>query len=361
MNKVCKVWINGEELSAKPGDLLLDIALVNGIELPHDCRSGYCGTCQVRVVAGRCLGAPASNPHVVHACQTRIISDLHVVAERVPEITEVSGVVANLVDIAADVLEVCVESPHPLTYLPGQYLSVQFRGFPARHYSPTVPLDWPTDPDLLRFHVRCLPNGRVSAALGRTIHRGHRVKMTGPFGSAYFQPNDRGRLVLISSGTGFAPIWAIAEAAIREKPARELILIAGARDLDSLYMIPALCRLALFPRVTIIPTAAAHQTITPAVHLGQPSNYLPPLSPRDVVYVAGGPSLVKTVAQIAQASGALCFSDPFLPTADKSNDKTFLSRAAEWLAPVARNPPSPMFVGHQSPREAGAKLASSGA
>ena len=58
MTKICKVTINGEVISAQPGDLLLDAALMNGIEIPHDCRSGYCGTCQVRVIAGRCLGAP---------------------------------------------------------------------------------------------------------------------------------------------------------------------------------------------------------------------------------------------------------------------------------------------------------------
>lgn len=348
MRKVCKVWINGEEVSAKPGDLLLDTALMNGIELPHDCRSGYCGTCQVRVVAGRCLGAPTTNPDFVHACQTRIISDLHVVVERVPEVTEVTGVVADLIDIAIDVLEVCVECPQPVACLPGQYLSVQFRGFPARHYSPTAPLDWPCDPALVRFHIRCLPNGRVSSALGRSINRGHRVKLTGPFGSAYFQPNDCERLILISSGTGFAPIWAIAEAAIREKPTRELVLIAGARDLESLYMIPALCRLAWFPRVTIIPTAVTRQNVTPAVRHGRPSDYLPPVSSRDVIYVAGGPALVKTVAQIAQAGGALCFSDPFLPAADKNGGETFFARAAKWLAPVVDHPqPASLVVGNR--------------
>ena len=49
MPKICKVRINAETISANCGDLLLDAALMNGVELPHDCRSGYCGTCQVRV------------------------------------------------------------------------------------------------------------------------------------------------------------------------------------------------------------------------------------------------------------------------------------------------------------------------
>ncbi|HEY2531044.1 MAG TPA: cytochrome b/b6 domain-containing protein [Xanthobacteraceae bacterium] len=275
------------------------------------------------------------NPGVV---RTGVIADADVV-EKVPEVGEVSGTVVDLVDVAPDVVEVCVDSPRRLAYLPGQSLSVKFRGFPARHYSPTVPLEWPAEPHLLRFHIGRRPEGRVSSALGRRINRGHRVKMTGPFGDAYFRRKHPGRLVLVSSGTGFAPIWAIAEAAIKERPTRALILIAAARELDSLYMIPALCRLALFPRVMIIPTVLAGQTVTTAVRRGQPTTYLPPLSSADVVYAAGGSGIVRAVEQIAQAAGAACFTDPFLPAADENPGNTLFSRTAQWLVPTAPEPP----------------------
>ena len=332
MSKICKVTINGELVFANRGDLLLDAALMNGIELPHDCRAGHCGTCQVRVVAGRCLATPTGNSDTVRACQTRVISDLRVVVEKVPEVTEASGKIVDLIDVAPDVWEICVESPQPVQYLPGQYLSVRFRGFPARYYSPTVPLDWPSNPRLMRFHVRQIPKGRVSAALGLKIRKGHRVRLKGPFGAAYFRPKHPGRLVLISSGTGFAPIWAIAEAAIREKPDREVVLVAGAREVQSLYMIPALCRLALFPHVTIIPTVQQRQEISPAVRQGQPTDYLPPLSTSDVIYAAGGPGMVRTTAQLAAAAGTPCFSDPFLPAAHGGGGRTFVLHAASRIA-----------------------------
>jgi NAD(P)H-flavin reductase/ferredoxin len=332
MSKICKVTINGEVISANAGDLLLDAALMNGIDLPHDCRSGYCDTCRVRVVAGRCLGDATEDSDIVHACQTRVISDLTVVVEKVPEVMEVSGRIVELVDIARDVLEVCIQSAAPLEYLPGQYLSVQFRGYPARHYSPTLPLEWPANPDFIRFHVRQLRRARVSAALGRKIKVGHRVKLTGPFGAAYFRPSQAGRLVLISSGTGFAPIWAIAQAAIREKPKRELVAVTGARDMDSLYMIPALCRLAQFPQVTIVPTVQEYQNITAAVRFGEPTDFIPSLSPNDIVYTAGGPRLVQAVTRAAQANGATCFADPFLPAEGTDSGQTFFSRTVNWLA-----------------------------
>jgi NAD(P)H-flavin reductase/ferredoxin len=340
MPRICKVTIDNETIRAKCGELLLDAALMNGIELPHDCRSGHCGTCQVRVVAGRCFGATAGTSNVVHACQTRVISDLEVAVEGTPHVTETSGSIVDIAEIAPDVFEICVETPGTLNYLPGQYLSVRFSGYPARYYSPTVPLDWPSDPDLIRFHVRRLPRGRVSSALGRDIKSGHRVKLTGPFGAAYLRREHRGRLILVSSGTGFAPIWSIAEAAIREDPRRCLILIAGARDLESLYMIPALCRLALFPHVIIIPTAAARQRVTPAVRFGWPTQYMPKLVRDDVIYVAGGSATVQRAVHIAQTGGATYFADPFLPAATKGGGPTILSRIAKWVTPSAAEPTS---------------------
>ena len=44
MKKTCTVKLNNKEsFPAKCGDLLLDSALMNGVDLPHDCRSGICG------------------------------------------------------------------------------------------------------------------------------------------------------------------------------------------------------------------------------------------------------------------------------------------------------------------------------
>ena len=40
-----QITINGESFAARRGELLLDAALSNGVELPYDCRAGHCGTC----------------------------------------------------------------------------------------------------------------------------------------------------------------------------------------------------------------------------------------------------------------------------------------------------------------------------
>ena len=331
MRKICKVLANGEEFSADCGDLLLDAALLNGVDIPHDCRSGFCGACRVNLLSGRVLGGADDDPGVVRACQCRVLSDVAIEIEDVPEAATRHGRVAGLVRLASDIMEVSISLPDRAEYLAGQHYKVQFRGLPPRSYSPTFPLDGPHDPAILRFHIKQIRHGRVSPALGREIAVGHRVKLTGPLGTAYFRPEHRGRIVLIASGTGFAPIWSVANAALSEWRDRAMVLIVGARALKSLYMVRALCRLARFPGVTIIPVVAEPQDVSQAIRVGWPLDYLPRLSASDVVYTAGAPPLVERVADMARAVGAKCYTDPFAPQSTEPEPRSLLARAAEWL------------------------------
>jgi 3-phenylpropionate/trans-cinnamate dioxygenase ferredoxin reductase subunit len=62
-----EVTINGDSFAARRGELLLDAALGNGIDLPFDCRAGHCGTCCVRLVAGEVQGGQGAEPGIIHA------------------------------------------------------------------------------------------------------------------------------------------------------------------------------------------------------------------------------------------------------------------------------------------------------
>ena len=166
----------------------------------------------------------------------------------------------------------------------------------------------------------------MSSALGSDIRAGHRVKLTGPFGRGFFRTGHPGRLVLVASGTGFAPMWSVAVAAIMEQPERELVFVVQARSIRSLYMHAALCRLALFPNVTLIPMVSEPQKISHAVRSGRPTDHLPRLSPDDVVYTAGAPAMTDAVARIAQAAGARCYTDPFVQEHTGSEQAGLMSR-----------------------------------
>jgi 3-phenylpropionate/trans-cinnamate dioxygenase ferredoxin reductase subunit len=331
MRKTCRVTLNSETFAVNAGDLLLDSALMNGIDLPYDCRSGICGACRVRLVRGRVFGGQEDNEEMVNACQARIISDIEVVAEPVPDQVSIAGRVTGLARLAPDVVGVDLDLPKPFRYLPGQFCKLQFQGFPARCYSPTYPLEGRPSDRGLHFHIRRFCDGAVSSRLGHEIQIGHRVRLTGPYGTAFLRPNHAGSIVLASSGTGFAPMWSIAVAAIMERPQRELIFVVAARKVQSLYMHAALCRLALFPNITIIPTVTEPQSVSSAIRNGRPTDHLPMLSASDLVYASGAPAMTERVARLARAAGAKCFTDPFTSSARSAEQRKLVQRLTGWL------------------------------
>ena len=257
-----QVTVNGNSFPARRGELLLDAALSNGVDLPYNCRAGHCGTCCVRLVSGKVRGGEGSEPGIVHACQCRIIGDVVVEKDQSSGVRTVEGVLSSLRALSPDVMEVGIRTNRALPYHAGQYAQVRFSGYPSRPFSITHPLHGNPNSRLVWFHVRRMKDGRVTSSLGRRIRPGHRVKLTGPYGSAHFRPDLDSRLILVGTNTGFAPIWSIAVAALREKPERMMIIIAGGRNVESLYMGPALVQLARFPNVVVVPVCSTPQTLT---------------------------------------------------------------------------------------------------
>jgi len=272
------------------------------------------------------FGGTEEGSDMIHACQARIVSDLRLVTEAVPDTVSLQAEVADMTFLAADVIGVSLELQKPLGHLPGQFCKLLFRGFPERCYSPSYPLEGAPGRRRLHFHIRRFSDGMVSSELGEGIRVGHRVRVTGPLGTAYLRPNHPGRIVLVASGTGFAPMWSIAAAAMTEQPRRELMFVVATRKLQSFYMHAALCRLALFPNVTIIPVVAEPQNVSPAFRTGRPTDFLPPLSADDAVYTSGAPMMTNEVARIARAAGAVCYTDPFTPNRTPAESPNLIER-----------------------------------
>jgi NAD(P)H-flavin reductase/ferredoxin len=314
MRTTCNLIINGRSVDARIGETLVDAGLGGWIAIPHDCCSGQCETCRVEVVSGRIDDQGTRDGRSVLACQATVLGDAEISFEEVTATAKENGTVTEISRLAADVVEVVVTLNHPISYRPGQYLGVKFSGFPARDLSPALREDGSARERELVFHIRRYPGGVVSTQLGATIRPGHRVQVRGPFGYAYLREG-AGPIVLVSGGTGWAPIWAVARTARREQPHRELVVIAGARDLDGLYMRRSLDWLIDDGVRDVI--AVAESEYGGPILPGRPTHYLPSLGLEDTVYVAGPPGLVDTVKRKARAAAARCYADPFLPGEQK--------------------------------------------
>jgi NAD(P)H-flavin reductase/ferredoxin len=311
MRTSCNLIVNGRPVRANIGETLIDAALDGSIIIPQDCRSGQCETCRVKVVSGELDDRGTADRDTVLACQATLAGDAEITFEEMPPTLKRAGLVAEIKSLSPEVIEVVVALQEPLDYRPGQYIRAKFSGFPAREYSPTCRLDGSFDANEMVFHVRRLPQGLISSQIGTGIGLGHRVHIQGPFGQAFLR-EEPGTLVLISGGTGWAPIWSLARAARIQQRSREIFVIAGSRDMDNLYMRPALDWLIDDGVREVIATSEfnAAGSVLP----GRPSHYLPLLGFEDTVYVAGPAGLVEAVKRKAKSVAARCYADAFVPS-----------------------------------------------
>lgn len=301
--------------AGKCGDLILDAALRSGVDLPHDCRSGYCGSCTISLERGLTFGGETTCAGQVRACQARLFSDLAIRVEPTPSAVVAKGEIRSIETIAANTVAVAIWMKTAVEILPGQYCRIRFKGFPDRCFSPTA--DMKTGEfagGLLRFHIKQTVNGRVTPAIGTRIDVGHKVRVTGPMGHAFHRPGRDNRLVLVGTGTGFAPIWAVAAAALDENPDRRIALIAGTRKASSFYMVSALRRAARYRNVKVLPFVDDLPAHVPATYRGGLMERMPPIEPDDIVFAAGAPLIVEKTRRYAEDAGAIFYSDPFHPT-----------------------------------------------
>ena len=191
MAKLHKVRIGEETFSARSGQVVLDAALLGGVEIPHDCRAGRCGACIARVKQGMTLGGEARQAGTIHACQARVFSDLSLEVEVLPPVVRVKGKVASLTELADDIVEVVIAPERTFEMHPGQYAKLAFRGYPARAFSPTGSLVSFDDDGQIRFHIKRMRGGRVRGSRVRGGRGGARGRGA-PLGGAGVRRRRRG-------------------------------------------------------------------------------------------------------------------------------------------------------------------------
>ncbi len=149
-----------------------------------------------------------------------------------PVFPSTSGRLSGRVRLADDITQVTVEAPAHFRHLAGQYALLSAGGHAARPYSiASLP------GDALSFHIRDSGHG-LSHHLASAAAIGDSITLAGPMGAMVPDLQKHKSAVLISGGTGFAPLWPIARLMLAAKlPVR---MIVSNRDEASAYMTPFL-------------------------------------------------------------------------------------------------------------------------
>lgn len=241
----------GKSFDCGPEKSVLDNALAAGVMLKHGCRDGRCGDCRTTLSSGRVVypqGVELSENDrlglTLLTCQARCRSDLILES---PEVSEFDGIsiqklpsrVVSKEKLADDVIRLtCRIAPgSTFKYLPGQYVDLSFRGVGCRSYSMATAT---IEDGCLEFHVRLVPDGKVTPWIFEEIQPKQMITIEGPYGSFYLRNNEKPYnsmpAIFLASGTGFAPIKALMESLIAKNQTKPVHLYWGGRKESDLYL-----------------------------------------------------------------------------------------------------------------------------
>ena len=241
------------QFAAEADKSVLDAALAAGIVLPYSCRSGACSTCKAKVLSGS-VEAGASPAQILSAdeieagftllCQARPTSDLVIESRELRlasdiQIRKIPSRVTTIQRPTTDVALLTLQLPATETFRfhAGQYIEVILKDGKRRSYSMANP---PHSASALELHIRHLSGGlftdQVFGAGATTMKEREILRLEGPFGSFFLREDSQLPIVMLASGTGFAPIKSIVEHMVQQNIHRPVTLYWGGRRPGDLYM-----------------------------------------------------------------------------------------------------------------------------
>jgi CDP-4-dehydro-6-deoxyglucose reductase, E3 len=234
-------------LEVHRGEKILAAALAANFPLPYSCQKGVCGSCKARVTAGSCdhgdaqfggLSASEAEQGYVLLCQAMPASDVTVECLSVPfvegyPVRRASCRVAALEHLANDVMRIRLKLPANVhfRFLPGQYIDVLIPGGIRRSLSIA---NSPEDEGFIELHLRNY-RGPFSTFVFGKLKENDLLRLEGPFGTFFMRDDSDKPMILLASGTGFAPIKSIIEHELRKQSGRQMTLYWGGRRPHDLY------------------------------------------------------------------------------------------------------------------------------
>lgn len=240
---------SGHEFTCDEDETLLAAALRAGVGLPYGCKSGACGSCKGRVLEGevhhgahqdRALPAAEEAKGYSLFCCATPRSDLSIEAREVEGLTDypirkLPTRVSRIERVAEDVIVLHLQLPAADTfrYRAGQYIEFLLKDGMRRSYSMA---NAPQGEPVLSLHIRHMPGGLFTDHVFHHMKEREILRFEGPMGSFFLREESDKPIVLLASGTGFAPIKAIVEDVIAKGVRRPMRLYWGGRRPQDLYL-----------------------------------------------------------------------------------------------------------------------------
>jgi CDP-4-dehydro-6-deoxyglucose reductase, E3 len=324
---------------------ILAAAIRAGIGLPYGCKDGACGSCKSRLLEGRvihgthqhkALSVAEEDAGLILPCCATPQTDCVIEARMVPGAGEypVLKMPCRVLQIqrpAPDVVLLKLQLPanQAFRYRAGQYVEFILRDGARRSYSMANSSAHLGTPPAIELHLRHMPGGKFTDHVFSAMKDKEILRMEGPYGSFFLREDSTKPIVLLASGTGFAPIKAIIESMREQSVTRPAVLYWGCRSRADLYLNEWVERTAAeWPMLRYVPVLSEPKPEddwcgrSGLVHHAVMHD-LPDLSGHQV-YACGVPIMVESAKRDFVASCGLpadeFYADAFTSELDKHGD-----------------------------------------
>lgn len=338
---------SGRSFQVDREEPVLLAAIRQGVGLPYGCKDGACGSCKCRLLEGRvvhgvhqskALSAAEEDAGWMLSCRAMAQTDLVIEARAVVGIGDIPirkmpTRVQAMTRVAPDVMVLLMQLPanDNFQYRAGQYVEFILRDGERRSYSmanaphrqrEVLPNQQPG----IELHVRHMPGGLFTDQVFGSLKERDILRIEGPFGSFFLREDSTAPIVLLASGTGFAPIKALVEQIEHLGLPRDVVLYWGCRSRADLYQHDwALAAAHRLPNLRYVPVLSEPRPgddwtgSTGLVHRAVMAD-LPDLTNHEV-YACGTPLMVDAArADFTQRCGLppeAFYADAFTSEADK--------------------------------------------
>ena len=333
---------SGRSFAVEHDEPILQAAIRQGVGLPYGCKDGACGSCKCRLLEGsvrhgtrqaKALSADEEAAGFMLTCCGVPQGDVVIEARSVPgagqfAVRKMPSRVMSLSRPAPDVAVLTLQLPanDPLRYHAGQYIEFILRDGARRSYSMANAPHTQTDKPMIELHIRHMPGGKFTDQVFSAMKEKDILRIEGPFGSFFLREDSAKPIVLLASGTGFAPIKAIIEHLEFTASERATTLYWGCRSKSDLYLHDwALAAAQRMPKLRYVPVLSEPRPDdhwmgrTGLVHRAVMADF-PDLSGHQV-YACGAPIMVESAQRdLVVACGLPAdefLADSFTSEADK--------------------------------------------
>jgi CDP-4-dehydro-6-deoxyglucose reductase len=331
---------SGRQFEVGPEEQILAAGIRQSIGLPYGCKDGACGSCKCKMVSGavvhgnhqsKALSEEEERSGFILTCCATPQSDLVLESRQVTALGDLPVKklpvrVSALEKKSSDVMLLQLQLPanDSFTFRAGQYVEFILRDGARRSYSMA---NAPSKGAALEMHIRHMPGGKFTDHVFGAMKEKEILRIEGPFGSFYLREDSSKPMILLASGTGFAPIKALLEHMQHQGSQRPMTLYWGGRRPEDLYL-DAWVReqLTVMPKLRYVPVVSdalpEDQWAGRAgfVHRAVLEDF-PDLSQHQV-YACGAPIVVDSArtdfSTLAGLPGDEFYADAFTSEADKA-------------------------------------------